>query len=220
MDGLGEAFLSNIPGFLNVTIGASNINALAADYAACQAPLTFTNGLRAPTEPSASNGAVQFNYSYTVSDGATYLVQGNLTITTTSAFATQKDQLGSPYQTVINVTGTRLYTYLPTGAVLLSSVNGISTAANANADQRWYPYALLSSAPGVYSMTTAPFLDFDGLEFNVSPSIPVNGSPPGVAPLYTATSVYFSTPEPTAVLTENYYYHLPIIRLQQQIYTL
>ena len=38
VDGLAQAFLSNVPGFLNHTIAASNINSLAASYATCQAP--------------------------------------------------------------------------------------------------------------------------------------------------------------------------------------
>ena len=59
LDNFGSAFLSSVPGFLNVTVGASNINAFAVNYAACKAPLTFTNGLRSPTQPSTSNGAVR-----------------------------------------------------------------------------------------------------------------------------------------------------------------
>jgi hypothetical protein len=202
IDGLGSAFLSSIPGFVNLTVGASNINALAVNYGTCQAPLSFTNGLRAPTQPSVSNGAQRFSYSYFISDGVSYSVQGNLVISTASAFATLHDQLGNPYQQVTNVTGTRLYTFLPTGQQLTSTVNGLSLAAISYADQRFYPYSLLGSAPGVYSMNTAPFFDFAGVEFNVSPPVPVNGVAPGVGPQYTATSLYFSTPEPTAVLTD------------------
>ena len=40
VDGLGSAFLSSVPGFLNVTIGAANINALAPNYATCTAPIS------------------------------------------------------------------------------------------------------------------------------------------------------------------------------------
>ena len=129
VDFLGEAFLSNVPGFTNITIGASNINSLAPSYATCQAPLTFTNGLRAPTQPSASNGALRFLYSYSVSDGLTYKVQATLQVTASSAFATTVDQLGSPYQTVTGVSGYRLYTYLPTGQTVNSTVTGLSSAA-------------------------------------------------------------------------------------------
>jgi hypothetical protein len=91
VDGLGSAFLSSIPGFNSVTIGASNINALAASYSTCSAPITFTNGLRSPTQPSASNGALHFNYTYFISDGTTYSLQDNLSFTTASPFATSKD---------------------------------------------------------------------------------------------------------------------------------
>ena len=220
VDAQGEAYLSNIPGFVNQTIGASNINALAANYAACTAPITFTNGLRAPTQPSASNGATRFAYNYVISDGVTYSIQGSLIIICSSAFATAKDLLGNPYQTITNVTGTRVYTYLPTGATLTSTINGLSTAVNANADQRFYPYALLASSPGVYTMATAPFLDNDGLEFSVSPSIPQNGLAPGVGTQYAATTLFFTTPEPIAVLTEGFFTALPDVKLQQQVYSL
>ena len=115
VDRLGTAFVSSVPGFTNVPIGASNLNSLAANYDQCQAPITFTNGLRPPTQPSASNGALRIQYSYSISDGVNYTVQGNLTISTASAFATLKDQLGNPYQQVVNVTGIRTYTYLATG---------------------------------------------------------------------------------------------------------
>ena len=161
-----------------------------------------------------------FSYFYSVSDGLTYRVSGNLTITCTSGFASQVDQLGNPYQTIVNVTGTRLYTYLPTGAQILSTVSGLSTAASALPSQRWYPYALLSAAPGVYTMNTAPFLDREGVEFSLSPSVPVNGVAPGVGVQYSATTVYYSTPEPSAVLSEGYYVNQPLINFQQQIYTL
>ena len=40
IDSLGQAFLSTVPGFVNVTIGASNINSLAPNYAACTAPIS------------------------------------------------------------------------------------------------------------------------------------------------------------------------------------
>jgi hypothetical protein len=82
--------------FSNVTLGAPNVNALAVQYATCQAPVSFTNGLRAPNQPSASNGFLRFNYSYTISGGVTYSMTANLTITTSSVFATAQDALGNP----------------------------------------------------------------------------------------------------------------------------
>ena len=221
VDGLGQAFLSSVPGFVNVTIGASNVNSLAANYVSCQAPITFTNGLRQPTQPSASNGALRISYSYFISDGATYSVQGNLTITTASAFATTKDMLGNPYQTVVNVTGSRTYTYLPTQTRLTSIIHGLSQSVSVLATQRFYPYPLLSSAPGVYTMNTAPFFDADGLEFAVAPSIPANGSPSGTGTQYTASTLsIITTPNMVAVLTEGVYNNAPLLNLQTQSYTL
>ena len=158
IDTLGQAFLTSVPFFVNRTIGASNINTLAPNYATCSAPITFTNGERQPTQPTQYNGAVQFGYYYFISDGSTYSVTANLTIFTNNKFATLKDQLGNPYQQVINITGTRTYKYIPSGATVVSTVNGLSLTAYANADQRWYPYALVSSSPGVYSTNTAPYV--------------------------------------------------------------
>jgi hypothetical protein len=221
VDGLGSAFLSSVPGFTNVTISASNINALAAQYAACQAPITFTNGLRQPIQPTSFNGAAQFSYSYFLSDGATYTVQANLTVTTSSPFAATQDLLGNPYLTVLNVVGTRVYTFLPTGAQLSSGVDGLCAVANTTASQRFYPYALLSSAPGVHTMANAPFLDALGLDFYIVPSAPYLGAPvgPGYYQLeWSCVRLYFSGT--AQVLTEAGYTIAPLFRLQQQLYSL
>ena len=219
IDGAAEAVLSSIPGFSNITIGPSNFNALAVNLATCRAPITFTNGLRSPIEAVAANSRQTFYYQYSVSDGVTYRVQGNLTISATTQFATTFDQLGNPYLTIANVTGTRRYTYLPSGQSLVSVVSGISTAVNALADQRFYPFSLLVAAPNVYTMSTAPYLDHEGLEFSISPPAPLNGMPIGQGTQYPATTLYFSTPEPTAVLTEGYYVNLPVAQYQQQLYS-
>ena len=218
IDSQGEAYLSSIPGFLSVTIGASNVNSLAALYATCQAPITFTNGLRPPTQPSVSNGALHFTYSYTLSDGVSYVVQTNLSITTTSAFATTQDQLGNPYQTIQNITGTRHYTYLPTSASLISHV---TFTAPANFTQRFYPYALLSSAPGVYSVNTAPYLDAEGLTFSISPASPANGLAPGAGVQQSSVSVHVVAYNNTVTqLNELAYNSPPLPSLQLQQYTL
>ena len=118
-DQFGQSYSSSIPGFTSVSIGASNLNSLAVQPATCQAPISFTNGLRPPTQPSVSNGATNPTFSYTISDGLTYSIQANLSLTAQSAFASTKDMLGNPYQSVINIQGTRTYTYLPTGATLV-----------------------------------------------------------------------------------------------------
>ena len=221
IDGLGSAFLATVNGFTNVTIGASNINSLAPNYGQCTAPLSFTNGLRAPTQPSSSNGAVRIAYSYFISDGVNYTIQCNLTLTASSAFATSQDTLGNPYQTITGVTGTRVYTYLPTGAKVTSTVSGLTTGSYQFADQRFYPYALLSAAPGVYTMTTAPFVDYDGIEFGINPVAPQAGAAPGTGTQYNATSIYLESPQATtAVLTDGYFISLPLIQYQQQTYTL
>ena len=215
IDSRGQAYLSSIPGFPNVTIGASNVNSLAVLYSTCQAPITFTNGLRPPTQPSVSNGALHFSYSYTLSDGVTYLVQTNLSISTTSAFATAQDQLGNPYQILLNLTGSRHYTYLPTSASVISHVTFLNTTL------RFYPYAVLSSAPGVYSINNAPYLDGEGLTFSISPASPANGLPPAAGAQQSTITVRVVTYNNSVTqLNEVAYNSLPLLSLQQQLYSL
>ena len=88
------------------------------------------------------------HFSYLISDGVSYSVQTNLTISTTSAFATVKNLLGNPYQVVKNVTGTRKYTYLPSGAMVVSNVTGLVTGRTRRTNTEVLSYALLSAAPG------------------------------------------------------------------------
>ena len=171
VDPLGQAYLSSIPGFVNTTLGAGT-TALAVNYAACLAPITFTNGLRPPTQPSASNGALHIAYSYTVSDGATYAVTANLVLTMSSAFATTQDALGNPYQTVVGVSGTRAVTNLLTTVVTTSMVTGL-VAAGAGGygtlnDNRFYPFSLLASSPDIYTSNNAPYRDGEGLLYSTS----------------------------------------------------
>ena len=165
---------------------------------------------------------MRISYAYTISDGQNYSVQTNLSITTTSAFATTKDQLGNPYQSVVSVTGTRVYTYLPTGQRLVSTVGSLTnaTAAGLSADQRFYPYALLAAGPGVYSASTAPFLDSLGVAFSLSPAAPANGLAPGVGQQFNSTAALFSTTEAGAVLTEAHSSKPPLVLYQQQVYSL
>ena len=216
IDEQGVAFQSSIAGVSSLSIGAANTNSLAVNYAQCQAPLTFTNGLRTPVQPSSSNGGVHLEYGYTISDGLTYIVSANLSITTTSAFANTRDGLGNNYQTVTSITGNRLYIYLPTGETLTSAIIGIS---NITADQRFYPYALLSSAPGIYTVNTAPFLDVEGLVFNVNPAIPTNGQPVNTATA-TTVSIFINSTSSTATLTESPTLSYPLSSLQTQSYTI
>ena len=187
--------------------------------------LLVINGLRSPTQPSLSNGGVRIAYSYTISDGVTYSVTTSLTLTTSSAFATSRDQLGNPYQSVLNAIGTRAYTYLPTNTTLVSSITSlanVSSAAAPHGDQRFHPYALLTAPPGVYTINTAPFLDVvAGLSFAVSPPVPLNGQV-GAATV-TAVSVFVnaSTASSIAVLTESASsVNPPLAALQRQSYTI
>ena len=209
-----------MPGFSNVIIGPNDLNALAPSYSACTAPLTFANGLRKATQGTALNTAQRFLHPYSICDGLTYSVSANLTMTCSTPSASIFDTLGNSYQMVVNVTGARLYTCLRTGATLMSTVSGLSTAANALVGQRFYPYTLLGSRPGVYTVNTAPCLDAGGVEFTLNPPAPINGLPPGTGTQFAATTVYFTAPETIAVLTEGNYVNLPLLTYRQQSFTL
>ena len=166
-------------------------------------------------------------YTYFLSDGTTYSVQGNLTLTLDSQFANSKDALGNPYQTVIGISGTRLYRYLPTGASVTSNITGLSLSLSTAASQRLYPYTLLSASPSVYYTANAPFFDGSGLEFSVAPAVPALGAAPGDG-LLTNTVIFrvaSTSPQGVAQLLESETTissssYLPLVSLQQQTYTL
>jgi len=127
--------------------------------------------------------------------------------------------LGNPYQSIIGINGTRVYTYMTTGSVLTSTV---SSLASSTGDQRFYPYALLSASPGVYSLSTTPLIDHDGLSFTVSPAVPSLGLPNAAIPSYSVVTVYFGGGSPTQspFLTEvNIGTNSPVVSLQQQTYS-
>ena len=157
VDAQSQAYLSTVPGFVNTTVPSSNVNALAVNIAACQAPITFTNGLRTPTQPGVSNSATASSLYYRITDGATYIVTANLTIVGATLFATSRDTLGNPYQSIIYITGTRTYTYLPTASSLTSNVS-FNASINANVslvgDQRVFPTA--SSPRPLASILSTP----------------------------------------------------------------
>ena len=229
IDPSGSAFLSSIPGFTNVTIGGANANIGAVQYGKCSAPITFSNGLRTPIIAGTFNGAQHVQFNYFISDGFTYSITCNLTLTMANAVAANIDALGNQYQQVVGVTGTRVYTYLPTNAAIVSAVSTVSNGANGFADQRFYPFALLGSAAAVYTVNTAPFLDYDGIEFNISPGTPAAGEPPSTGTIYTATNVHMEGRELSPVLVDGYFYPsssftssgptgAPLLALQQQSY--
>ena len=127
----GSAFLSSVSGFANVTIGGGNSNIGAVQYDSCSAPITFANGQRTPIIAGTFNGAVQVAYSYFISDGATYSITANLILTMDDAVTKHTDALQNQYQQVLNVTGTRVYTYLPTNQTIVSAVSGVNNNSGA-----------------------------------------------------------------------------------------
>ena len=215
VDRTGVAWVSAIPGFVNLTIGSSDINAFSADYDSCTASITRMNGLVAPTQPSVRNSAMQFNYSYNISDGSTYSVLTELVVNCTTHFGTFFDQLGNPHQVIANVTGTRLYTHIPTGATLLSTVS-----YTAGKVARFYPYTLIASSPGVYSSNTVPHWDGAGVELNLSPAVPANGMAPRQGTQFDSQTLQITKDmSPRFVLTESHAITAPLPALQQQQYT-
>ena len=223
LDGLGQALLSSVPGFLNRSIGPANVNTYAAIDSQCQAPITFSNGVRPPTQPSTSNGATTFTFSYTTSDGHTYAVTTNLTITASSSFAASHDQLGNLYQSVVDIRGSRVYTQLSSGMSFISTVTGksnVSVTGAPSTDQRFYPYSLLSAGPGVYSINTAPFLDAAGLSFTISPPVPALGLSGGAVYGVVAVSITFNSTVNVPMLTESpTATNSPLLSLQQQAFS-
>jgi hypothetical protein len=118
---------------------------------------------------------------------------------------------------VVGITGTRLYTHLPTGAQVLSAITGLYPQSYHAVDQRFYPYSLLASSPGVYSMNTAPILDVQGLAYSLSPGIPNNGQDPNsVTYTVDAQSVYMATSPDSALLSEGASINSPSFAFQQQ----
>ena len=233
VDPLARAYVSSVLGFTNTTITASNINSLAADYAGCRAPITFINGLLSPVEPSIANGALRFNYSYTISDGLTYSVTADLTITTLSPFGTAQDSLGNAYQTVTSVSGVRLFTNLTSGTTTAANVTGLSPMLNRfygpQSNNTFYPYSLLGPSPGVYSVNTAPFWDSEGIIYTISPSATAFAVQLRVYLAFGGTSypvqaVLSDTPIATTSIGVTGYsaipYPTPLLSLQRQTYTL
>ena len=217
--------MSNLPGFTN----HPTPNPSPADYSNCKAPITSSpidNGLTTPAQPSASNNAFSYSYSHTITDGATYSVTTSLTLTSSEQFAITTDSLGNNYQPITAVSGTRVYTHLSTSAQMVSTVTGLSSAVG-TPSQYWYPFAYLQSrdspsAPA-YTVNNAPFLDGDGLGFQLDNDVSVNGNEPGTGPQSNVITVLVAPsdgPASPVVLTESSYNTLPDGSLQQQSYTL
>jgi hypothetical protein len=215
VDGAGSAYLSPLTGFTNVSIPTSNINHLAVDYDNCQAPITFVNGRVIPTQPSLYNGAKNLLWSASISDGTTYSVSLQLNVTTVSAFATTQDMLGNPYQILTNITGSRVYTYLPTGQTVTSVVTSSVPMTG-----RFYPYTFLSVSPGVYTTDTVPHLDGDGWQLQLKPSVPLNGLAPGSGTQYSSQVVKVLMGIHTAAILETNSQSVPLIQNQTQTYTM
>ena len=220
-DPSGTAYLSSVTGFANQSIATSNVNALVANETACKAPITSVNGLVAPTQPSVKNSAVQFLYSYSISNASSYRVVTQLLVTCTSHFANHTDRLGNPYQVVANITGTRLYTQLlRNGSVNATLLSNVSFYPSSGSEGRFYPYTFIAVPPGVYSTDTVPHWDSVGLTMRLSPAVPANGLPPGNGTQFSTQSVRVEMMRAHALITESHSITTPDYTLQRQDYTL
>ena len=213
VDATGSAYLSPLPSFTNVTISASNRNSLAVLYPTCQAPIGFLNGQVQPTQPNMQNGAKAFQWSAFMSDGSTFSVALSLNVTATSPFGSTQDMLGNPYQTLVNISGTRVYTHLTTGNTLTSVV---STSGNFTG--RFYPYTFIAVSPGVYTADTVPHLDGDGWELMLQPPVPLNGLAPKDGTQFDRQTVKVLMGVKEGVLYETHSQTVPVLSLQQQTY--
>jgi len=120
-------------------------------------------------------------YNYVISDGSTYSVVANLTLTTTGTIS--QDSLGNFYDTIVTdgITGTRTYTYLPTApANLVTCAYGpVTDLSLYAADQRVYP----AVAGWNVDPVTSIYLDFDGILYGTgSSTAPVCSAAPVLVP--------------------------------------
>ena len=220
LDPASQAWVATgLPGFVNRVIAPSaNHNSQNVNYSLCTAAISRTNGKVTPVTPTAANTATLFHYSYFISDNATYSVNTSLAVSASSTLFV--DELGNTYQNITAVSGTRIYTYLPTGATVTSSVTGLSASAG-TPSQRWYPFAYLQLRSH-YTTNNAPYLDADGLGYGISPAAPINGDPPGNGTQYSDVTVQVAPTTLLAypVLTELEYNTAPVLNKQRQTYTL
>ena len=215
IDPLGQAWLSPYPGFVNQSIPAANINAPVIDLVNCKAPIDSRNGGAIP----GYGYAPSFTYQYTIGDGSTWEAVTIMKVTASKDLYV--DELGNQYQTIADVTGTRKYTWLPTGMGSTSAIPAIDTNYDAPS-QRWYPFALTQAATGVYNTSTAPYLDGDGLAIRISPAMPINGEPAGGSITDIIVSFALSDPnDPSSalLLTESNTETPLSSSVQSQIYT-
>jgi len=194
IDQYSSAFLSSITGFPNNTFpNSSNPNSEAIINATCTAGISTLNGGAAPVFPTLYLGS-SYEYTYSISDGTTWSAYMSLTLT---AGCYTQDSLGNYYQTITAASGFRNY-YYPLGVLATpSTVTGLTTQGYPNVDQRFYAlgYNQFNGVTQPYTISSAPYLDYDGISVAFNNTIFEDGTGSGVYPnvnFYSASSETFT----------------------------
>ena len=164
-DPAGTVICSNAPGFTAYTYNAATPRNMAGstNMADCAGTAYNTN---VPAAYSRT-GLRSYNLAYTVTDGVTYSSSVAATLYTDGTV--NYDSLGNVYYNAISATGTRSYTYLPTGAVSVQSITSLmaqnivstSNLAYITNNNRLYPYY--------------PYFDRYGMAFTLNSTIAPDG---------------------------------------------
>ena len=160
---------SNAPGFVAAAYNpVDDVPTASTNLNDCLNP-SFTT-VAAPTLPAV--GTIQgFSLTYTVTDNSTFTAAVNATVYTDGTI--NYDQLGNPYYNLIQVTGTRTYTYLPTAvtsSVAITSLMSQNIIASSN-------LAYITNNNRLY--TQAPYLDRYGIAYTLASGVAVDGSRSG-----------------------------------------
>ena len=160
---------SNAPGFVAAPYNpVDDVPTASMNLNDCLSAPVVT--VPAPTLPAA--GTTQaFTLTYSVTDNVTYVVSVSATVYTDGTI--NFDQLGNPFYNLIQMTGTRTYTYLPTAAVTTVAITSLMSQniiASSN-------LAYITNNNRLY--TQAPFLDRYGIAYTLASGVAVDGSATG-----------------------------------------
>ena len=161
-------FCSTIPGFNSNAYSASAAPPLpsgSSSMSDCTPKLPA-----ATTAPSLSQGtAYTYSVSYSLSDGATFTVQTNLTLK--SDGNVYRDPLGNYYLLPVSATGTRSYYTLSSGTASLAqmvSIGGIAAVGSVKINSNSLGGNNLNS--NRFYPTSFPYVDARGISFYVRPA--------------------------------------------------
>ncbi len=193
------------------------------------APITFANGARNPVNPSNNNGGKSISLQL-LRVGRRHVQHHRQPRPHRQLARRQRGRAGQPvpdhHRRVghphVRVPAHRRHRRLH--RVRQSPTARTPTPTSASTRSRcWAP------APASTRINTAPFVDYDGIEFSISPGAPAAGLAPGAGTLYNATSVYTEARELSPVLVDGYFSPsagfqvsgptgVPVLAYQQQSY--